>query len=367
MRILTITGSRSDRNAIEVVHGALDSAGHDVRYISVEAPARGWSSAAVAGEAITRVAENVALWHADRVPDLAFVHGDRHEVVGAALGANILGIPVAHIGGGDVTTGSQDDKFRRAITALSHLHFVSTAEAAQRVVQMGEAPEDVHVVGCPGIDFLLKQDLLSWYVLWSRPGFEGLPQEPFALVLLHPSTIDPRNTLLEATAISLALKKLDLFSVLVGPNADTGWEVIDREWELFAATRKQKAVYRRSLEPAVFLSLLKHCAVLVGNSSAAYYEAPYFGKPAVDVGLRQNGRHRPKNVAWCPVADLDDLADHIDESWAKVFAVDDYYGDGRACERIVKVVSQLPSPATKLLGKGFNDLRQFHHGRFVQL
>lgn len=358
MRIITVTGSRSDRNAITVLTNSLRGAGHDVDLVSVhpesETPVRR------VPEAMTDM--TIAIGHS--YPDVLFLHGDRHEILGAAVAANILGVPIAHIGGGDVTEGSQDDSFRHAITKLSHLHFPSHEAAARRIIQMGEERSRVIVTGCPGIDALKAMPVLDRDTTFLTVGLEGFhPFHKSILVLFHPNTMG--DTASELKALSDALMSRKEALVLVGPNADSESGVIRDRWRGMARERRD-TVYHDEVSPQLFYSLLRHCDVLVGNSSAGYYEAPCFGIPVVDLGDRQKGRPQASNVRNY-MFDADRIGCGIVNafgSWAPAAArtyppryCNNPYGDGHACERIVEVVNALPVPTSSLLVKKFQDYK----------
>src|SRR6266550_8347780 len=164
MKIAIITGSRADRGPLEMVFGALDAYGlsHRLgpeypRWINV-----GPSDKSIPIVRVAAAAANTVSMELEADPaDLVIVHGDRYEILGAVMGANMTGVPVAHLAGGDVTEGSVDDSYRHAITKLSHLHFPNCDESAARIVQMGEEPERVHMIGDPAIDRILQTPLLS--------------------------------------------------------------------------------------------------------------------------------------------------------------------------------------------------------------
>jgi UDP-hydrolysing UDP-N-acetyl-D-glucosamine 2-epimerase len=295
-------------------------------------------------------------------PDLAIVHGDRHEVLGAVVGMNARGIPIAHIGGGDVTEGSQDDCFRHAITKLSHLHFASHQEVAERIDQMGEDPDRVYVTGCPGIDMVMATPTLGYTETMGAVGLlDGMTAKrdlklgKCLLVLFHPNTLG--DTAAELEALSVALSRRTEALVLLGPNADAGSDIIRREWQRLAANRPD-TVYHDNVSPQVFYSLMKWCDVMVGNSSAGFYEAPYFGIPVVNIGDRQKGRPIPYNVGHTmfsadPAAISITITKMMD--LGRLSQQIGLYGDGHAAERIAKVIGEIKEPKA-LLRKKFRDI-----------
>jgi UDP-N-acetylglucosamine 2-epimerase (non-hydrolysing)/GDP/UDP-N,N'-diacetylbacillosamine 2-epimerase (hydrolysing) len=318
---------------------------HDVRWLRVELD--GGSPAFRAGNAISEVRQLL-----DPTIDLAIVHGDRHEILGAAVALNIGHFPIAHIGGGDVTEGSQDDCFRHAITKLSHLHFVTNSISAARVIQMGEDPDLVHVTGDPGVDRILATPLLGRDETFAAVGL-ATPARCL-LVSFHPNTLGDTAPELNALSEALSQRAKDMALVLIGPNADAGGDLIRAEWWRLAATCTN-VVYHENLPAQVYLSLMKHCDAMVGNSSAGFYEAPYLGLPVVNVGDRQQGRIMPENIG-----SADAISWVIAASIKKAMArgrvkCGDYYGDGHAAERIAKIIG------------GIKDIKVLLRKRFFQL
>lgn len=291
--------------------------------------------------------------------DLMIIHGDRHEIVGAALAANIMGVPIAHLGGGDVTEGSQDDCFRHAITKLAHLHFPSNQDSAPRIIQMGEDPAHVHAVGCPGIDAVLATPLLTRSATFAAVGFGLATPVRSLLVLLHPNTLG--DTRVELEALSYALQTCPggigmngSAVILVGPNADAGGDLIRAEWQLLSSWAKFH--YHETLPSRIFLSLMRWCDVMVGNSSSGFYEAPCFGTPVVNIGDRQQGRPKPRSVTTVR-ADADEISKAIAANLAfagfgKHLGVTNPYGDGHSAERIAKIIGAIDDPRA-LLRKTF--------------
>jgi len=360
MKIAMITGSRSDRNALQMVEKSLRDSGHrpwEVTAVSGRSAVDARDATSIVADSIEFVAGSI---RAER-PDIAMIHGDRHEILGAAVAANIMGVPIGHIGGGDITEGSQDDSFRHSITKLSHLHFAANEESAGRILQMGEESHRVHVTGCPGIDMVVSTPILSREKTFGIVGLLGhyslrAPAEAL-LVLFHPNTLG--DTHAELKALSDALMDRPEPLVLLGPNADVGSELIRQEWQTMTRNRPH-TVYYDNVEPQVFYSLLKHCNMLIGNSSAGFYEAPCFGTHVFNIGDRQEGRAMPSNVRARRYGndDKDMILAHIIywmdvKKGIKHSDVINLYGDGHASERIAKVINEIDDPK-KLLRKVFS-------------
>lgn len=355
MRIMIVSGSRSDRNGLVMVKKALEEAGHFCWFLPLDSPLPE-HPAVTMNDAVSK-----CFVYGKDMPerwDLGIVHGDRYEIVAAALAMNVAGIPIAHIGGGDITEGSQDDCFRHAITKLSHLHFVSHDHAYQRVLQMGEEEHCVFMTGCPGIDMVLSTKVSSRDETLERVGLP-LDAQRVIVVLFHPNTLG--DTRSELDALAGALRVCGGAIVLLGPNHDLGANLIRDEWQKLCIPKSDilPVRYHDNLQPQLFYSLLHHADVLIGNSSAGYYEAPCFGIPVVDLGDRQMGRPRASNIMNCSFArGSDGITQMLRRAIAgrhSVKAIANPYGDGKAAQRIADVISQIDDPK-ELLRKRFVEI-----------
>ncbi|MDQ8021296.1 MAG: UDP-N-acetylglucosamine 2-epimerase [Moraxellaceae bacterium] len=236
-------------------------------------------------------------------PDLMVILGDRYELLAAAQAALLARVPVAHIHGGETTEGALDDAVRHALTKLSHLHFVAAEDFRRRVIQMGEAPERVFVVGATGLDNIVQLPLLSEAELAAQLDFPlhdaAQPTAPCFLVTYHPVTLGEDS----AADCRALLAALDGFAgariILTGANADPGREAVEREMEAFAAARPDRVLLRASLGQLRYLSAMRWADVVVGNSSSGLLEAPAIGTPSVNVGERQRGRPCAPSVISC--------------------------------------------------------------------
>ena len=291
-------------------------------------------------------------------PDLLLLIADRYEMLAPAAVALALRIPVAHIEGGEVSEGAIDDAVRNALTKLSHIHFTSTPAARERVIAMGEEEGRVHRAGAPSLDHLRRQPLLSRDEIEKR--LEVNLQTPTILVAYHPVTI-ARNTLQEVEALFTALGNVRDQILFSHPNADAGSRELIEQTKSFVAGRGHGRVFT-NLGTVLYLSLLRQVDVLVGNSSSGIMESASFSLPTVNVGLRQQGRERPRNV-------LDAHANHnsiqqaIDRARTPEFreslsGMVNPYGEGRASETIVRVLTTVPL-SQALLMKRHSDLSQW--------
>ncbi len=232
-------------------------------------------------------------------PDAVLLLGDRYEILAAAEAAALLDIPVAHIGGGDVTHGADDDWFRHCVTKMAKLHFPSCEDHRRRVLCMGEQPDTVFNVGGLGDENIRNTPLMPLAELAESLGLPQLGTRPFALVTYHPETATGADVRQQAGALLAATRENDgLFYLFTGANADAGGEELNA---IFAAYCEQadNAAFVLSLGLARYLSAMKQARLVLGNSSSGVVETPSMGVPAVNIGLRQEGRPICPNVVCC--------------------------------------------------------------------
>lgn len=257
-------------------------------------------------------------------PDILLIPGDRFEAAAVALAAIPFKIPVAHLGGGDVTIGAFDESLRHAITKMSHLHFCYAEEQAARVLQMGENPYRVIVTGNPALDGL--------NVTYGEPIARGA-----LVVIFHPVTLEYERTDEYIDNLLAALKRRTEPIIFILPNADTAGRKIIKKMRRFPNSKAHA-----NLIPPIFYDLLRHAAAIVGNSSCALMEAPSFNLPAVNIGTRQEGRLRGANVIDVGYS-TDEILDGIDRALAlKLEGTTNPYGDGHAAPRIVQALKSTP-------------------------
>ena len=287
-------------------------------------------------------------------PDLLLLIADRYEMLAPAAVALTLRIPIAHIEGGEVSEGAIDDAVRNALTKMSHIHFTSTERARARVIGMGEEPWRVHRAGAPSLDHLRRSRMLSRNQLEHDLGLDL--QRPTAVVAYHPVTM-LRDTTEEADALFAALRQLDMQILFCFPNSDAG------SYSLMEGTRSFLSDYGDArifvnLEAVTYWSLLRQVTVLVGNSSSGIMEAASLALPVVNIGFRQKGRERADNVLdAAPIENS--IRERIEEARSPQFrqrlaALVNPYGDGRAAEKIVQVLTTTPL-STELLVKRSGD------------
>ena len=282
-------------------------------------------------------------------PHLLVVIADRYEVMAAAAVALTLRIPIAHIEGGELSEGAIDDAVRNALTKLSHLHFTTTERARQRVLAMGEESWRVHRVGALSLDHLTRSTLPAPALVASRVQISL--DATLILVMCHPETLQ-RDTAAYADAVFDALGRLRHQVVLCFPNADAGSRSLIDRARIFCASRLNARLVINLPAPE-YWSLLSVADVLIGNSSSGVMEAASLHKPAINVGIRQEGREHAANVLNVP-ADADAILAAVSRALAPEFqrlvdGVENPYGDGGAAERIVRVLTTTALDQTLLL------------------
>ena len=275
-------------------------------------------------------------------PDLLLLIADRYEMLAPAAVALTLRIPIAHIEGGEISEGAIDDAVRNALTKMSHIHFTSTEGARARVIAMGEEPWRVHRAGAPSLDHLRRSRLLDTHELEQR--LELDLKRPTVVVAYHPVTI-MRDTTQEAESLFAALREVEAQILFCYPNADAGSHALLERTRAFLATRSDARVYV-NLDSVTYWSLLRQVALLIGNSSSGIMEAASFALPVVNVGFRQKGRERARNVLDAEPetkAILTKIAEAMSLEFRESLAgMTNPYGDGHASEKIVQVLTTVP-------------------------
>lgn len=273
-------------------------------------------------------------------PDILVVLGDRFEILSAVAAAVPFRIPIAHIHGGEVTEGAMDELFRHAITKMSHIHFSATKTYALRIRQMGESPKNIFNFGAPGIDNIFKINLISKKQLLNEMRIPENKQ--IGIVTYHPVTLSDNKTEHEMSELLESLVEFkNVYWIFTAPNADTGGRIIMKIINNFFENNPSKGKFFISLGQLRYLSLLKHAALMVGNSSSGLIEAPCFELPVVNIGDRQHGRIRAKNVIDVSEYKKEKISRAINKALTKKFrltlkGMHNPYGKGNVSNRIVE-------------------------------
>ena len=249
----------------------------------------------VMGHVVTGVGQAISR----QQPDLLLLLGDRYECLGAAAAAAMCTVPVAHISGGEITRGANDDAFRHAVTKLAHLHFTSCEPYRRRVIQMGEAPERVWNVGALGVENALRLPL--WDEARIRAELGLAPGRPYFLCTFHPVTLEPGDEDRQLDALCSALAAFpDHAVIFTGANADAGGLGLNDRLKAFTQANPDRVRLFASLGVMRYLSAAKYAACVAGNSSSGIIEVPSLGTPVVNIGSRQRGRIASSVVLHCP-------------------------------------------------------------------
>lgn len=231
-------------------------------------------------------------------PDIMVLLGDRFEALAAAQTAMILRIPIAHIHGGETTEGAIDEAIRHSITKMSQIHFVSETEYRDRVIQLGENPESVFEVGAVGIDNIVRLKLLSLQDLEKQINFSL--GKKFFLVTYHPETLTGKSPVVALKTLFAVFDEFpDYKLIFTQANSDAGGRIINEQVEAYAKKNKERVRLVKSLGQLRYLSAMKLCAAVVGNSSSGLLEAPVLHVPTINIGDRQKGRKRYPSVIDC--------------------------------------------------------------------
>ncbi len=289
-------------------------------------------------------------------PDLLMVLGDRFEMHAAALAALPFNLPVAHIHGGELTRGAIDESLRHSLTKLSHLHFVTTTEYRTRVIQLGEEPWRVTCCGAPSLDNLQQLPLLSAEQIAER--FGVLPTAETLLVTYHPVTLEYSQAEAQVDALLAALEQTGRPLLFTLGNADTAGRLLNLKVQDFVRRCPQAAMVD-NLGTQAYFSVMKLVAAMVGNSSSGIIEAASFGLPVVNVGIRQQGRVRGKNLIDTgnqAAAILAGIGQALDPAFRDgLQGVVNPYGCGQAAEIIVGTLRSVELGSGLIL-KSFHDL-----------
>lgn len=307
-------------------------------------------------EALAAMTVGIGRAYQELRPDLVVLLGDRYEMLGAAQAAMLARIPIAHVHGGEATEGLIDEAIRHAITKMSHLHFVAADAFRRRVIQLGEVPERVWVVGATGLDNIKDMPQIELEDLEDQLGIKL--RSPSFLVTHHPVTLQSGDS---SAALRSLLEVLDSFGgtmIITGVNADPGNDLMRREIERFWSVRRERVLAVESLGTRRYLSTLASVDVIVGNSSSGLIEAPSLGTPTVDIGDRQRGRLYAPSVIHCG-----ENADEIRRAVQKALSAEHRtiakqkhtpYGEPGAGRRIADILTA--HPIDDLLLKKFQDL-----------
>lgn len=275
-------------------------------------------------------------------PDFLLILGDRYEVFAAATTAMSMNIPIAHIAGGEITEGAMDEQIRHSITKMSHLHFPGADVYAENIKNMGEEEWRIFNVGDSGIENIKLTQLMTRQELNSSLGVEV--DEETLLVTYHPVTLERDKVDEQINHVIQALERVNKKMIITYPNSDMGGDrIILALNQLYR--RNNKVYLFESLGSLRYLSVMKYCGIVVGNSSSAIIEAPYFKKPVVNIGSRQKGRLMASNIIQADNS-IDSIVKGIEKAMSlefkrEVVHTKSLYGEGNTSNQIVKMLKEV--------------------------
>lgn len=290
-------------------------------------------------------------------PDLIVILGDRYEMLSIASTSLIFKIPIAHIHGGEVTEGAYDDAIRHAISKMSHWHFTSTETYRQRVIQLGEQPETVFNVGAIGLDNISQLNLLTKEQLEEKLEVEFKKYN--YLITFHPETLADESVESQFKKLLDALDRLEnSFFIFTKANADTNGRIINQMAAQFVKENPKDAALFDSLGSLKYLSAMRMCTAILGNSSSGIIEAPSLSTPTINIGDRQKGRIQASSVLNC-TTDTDAIWSCLKEVQTDQFkssleGLKNPYGEGKASQQIIEVLKTIDT--SKFNVKKFYDI-----------
>ncbi len=276
-------------------------------------------------------------------PDMIVVLGDRYEIFAAVSVANVSNIAVTHLHGGEKTQGVLDESLRHCITKMSYLHFTSTKEYKNRVIQLGEEPSRVFNAGAIGIENIKNIDLLTKEQLQSILNFKL--DTNYALVTFHPVTLEDNTSEKQFQNILDALDSFkDLKVIFTKANSDKDGRIINKMIDEFVDKDKYKYIAFTSMGTLKYLSAMKYCNLVIGNSSSGIIEAPSFNVATINIGDRQDGRIQAKSIINTK-PNKEDIILAIEKGLSKEFLKEIYqiespYGNGDVSQKIVKIIKE---------------------------
>ena len=292
-------------------------------------------------------------------PDALVVLGDRYETLAVCCAAMNARIPIVHLYGGETTEGAVDEAIRHSISKMSYLHFTSTQEYRNRVIQLGEHPDRVYAVGGIGIENALKMPLLSKEELEQSINFTL--DKPYAVVTFHPVTLEEGQAQVQFEQILQAFSKHpEMKYIITKANADANGRIINKMIDEYAASHDNCVAFE-SLGALRYLSALKYATMVIGNSSSGLVEVPSFKIPTINIGDRQKGRLQAESVINCEPVE-EEVSAAIDKAMSEEFrqtasVVVNPYGDGNTSEKIAQTMVRMLIDEDVDLKKKFYDIK----------
>lgn len=288
-------------------------------------------------------------------PDIVLVVADRYETLAAGIAASYMNIVLAHTQGGEVT-GSIDESVRHATTKLAHIHFPASLNAKKNIIKMGENPKKVYLVGCPSLDLIKKKQLNineKFKKKYSKYGVGELKidfNKPYIVILQHPVTTEYEHIKKNIEQTIKAALKIQQQIVWLWPNVDAGSDIVSKSIRRAREELKPKNIrWQKNYNPEDYLKLIYNSSCLVGNSSSAIREGAFLGIPAVNIGNRQHNREHGKNIIHVDYNSKNILKAINKQIKKKKYSRNKIFGDGKAGERIAKILSNIKLDIIKSL------------------
>lgn len=366
--IALVTTGRADRDLIDVVVRGIASEGSGLvreqlyatgghvnemgdlsedwkgleRTVTATVPSRSAHVPNTMGQMMARAVSGFERAIVRHKPDAMLVLGDRFETIAAAMAASSVGIPLIHMHGGELSSGAVDNQFRYAITALAHMHLVATELSRERLIAMGEPEDRVIRVGAPGIDVVKSIEGISRRAFVREVGLDS--EDPFLLVTLHPTTLDPMPPEAHATILSDALIATGMRCLVTAANQDPGGDMINAVFS--RVCESEGWLFVKALGRSLYPEAMRHAHAMVGNSSSGIIEAHSLGLPVINVGDRQHGRERNTGVVDVPF-DKDAIAQAITDATSqtsrdRIEATPNIYGDGNTGGIVADLLMRMP-------------------------
>lgn len=288
-------------------------------------------------------------------PDLVVTIADRYETIATAIAAAYMNIPLVHIQGGEIT-GTIDEKVRHAVTKLADIHLVSTTKAAENIIRMGENPAAVHITGCPSIDLaanVLKNPSIDFDPFEKYKGVGttfDVKSKDYLVVMQHPVTTEYEHARAQILETLYAVKEINMPTFWFWPNVDAGSDGTSKGIRMFRENERPDNIhFFKNMESEDFLRLVYNSRCIIGNSSVGIRETSFLGVPSVNIGTREAGRERGRNVL-----DVGYNRDQIRKAVEKQlsngrYPSDPLYGNGNAGEHIAQILSETPLKFEKRL------------------
>lgn len=267
-------------------------------------------------------------------PDLVITHGDRVETLATAISSSFNNFLTCHIEGGEIT-GTIDEHIRHSVSKLAHIHFVSNIKAKNNLIKMGEDQKNIFVMGSPETDILFSKNLPNIKLVKER---YKINYNNYSIVLYHPITTNIEQFKYDLKKFVDLLKSLKRNFIIIYPNNDPGSEFIISEYKKISTKKEFRII--RSIRFEYYLTLLKNCDFIIGNSSSGVREAPVYGVPTFNIGLRQNNRVSSESIFDFKYIDKKKIISSINKYSQKRFKSKKNFGNGNVASKIYNLLKK---------------------------